>query len=34
MHNAIGSDYKETVSKVLLSDAFELAVKDAKIFFS
>ena len=33
MHNAIGSDYKETISKVLPSDAFELAVKDAKTFF-
>ena len=33
MHNAIGSDYKETISRVLPSDAFELAVKDAKTFF-
>jgi hypothetical protein len=33
MHNAIGPDYKETISKVLPSDAFELAVKDAKTFF-
>lgn len=33
MDNAIGSDYKETLSNVLPSDAFELAIRDAKTFF-
>jgi pimeloyl-ACP methyl ester carboxylesterase len=33
MKNAIGPNYKEMISKVLPSDAFELAVKDAKTFF-